>query len=667
MQPNRSIGSWASGHDAPYLLLVLLGVLALGCKESSDGSGGGGDPVDPFADYEVPDDVFAQPTAEGDFVEYNGGWFARDQVLVALDPASAAADLAAVTAALDAEVVGQIPDIGLYQLAVDAPDAAAVRTAADAARALDEVVVALPNARGEYAESPAHCLEETDNQQLDGDHRCAFDEVEHYASHVLMAEIQGSVPLSSVRVAVIDTGLALETNQFNNVPVLNLVSPDVSPIDPVGHGTTVAGVIAADDGDGGTGGLASSLIWNNLHLLVGESGIGYMDSQLALRLAAEEGLARVVNFSWGYAYFDPAFADDAAAANELFGMRFNANPETLFVIAAGNESTELMESNYSPAGQRYPNAWTVGATAACQPDQPWYSGPLDGSNWGDRVDLAAPGEDVPVLNYYPDDGVDNPGGDPTYFDGTSFSAPIVTSLVAVLLSIDPNLSIAELRDYVIDQGAPAHASIGGKSPRFTHAIAQLLIDENAPDDVLRFVDGDETEGEADAAPLIVDRICGGAHLTVQDIGSWSFSQLEDGGGSGLYDGLFMLGFGDPGVTNWVTQLMSQPFKLDQAFAIPEPAEVLFSHGDFYGTGFSGHLVLTDCTVTERNKVGGNVPVVIEVEGKAEGVLEVLDIDTGLTTMNNFEATFVLPAGVFTGDTVNEAIELQCVGGTDYEG
>ena len=192
------------------------------------------------------------------------------------------------------------------------------------------------------------------------------------------------------------------------------------PLDDYGHGTMVAGIIGAA-GNNGAG--VAGIDWNARIMplkFLGADGSGSdSDAILAIEYAADHG-ARVINASWGESQADPALGDAIAYA----GAR-----GTVFVAAAGNSHANNDASPFYPASDRLPNELSVAAL-----DQ---SGNLASfSNYGPTtVDLAAPGANIETTSS---------GGGYTSGSGTSFAAPQVTGVVALLAGLHPEYTAAQL-------------------------------------------------------------------------------------------------------------------------------------------------------------------------------------------------------------------------------
>ena len=194
-------------------------------------------------------------------------------------------------------------------------------------------------------------------------------------------------------VAVVDTGVRtdhpdLVDNLWTDTDGSHghdFVDGDSDPTDLDGHGTHVAGTIAAQ-GDNAVG--ISGVAWDAQIMAVrvlDENGGG--DGQDILDgfvYAAQKG-ARVVNASLG-GPGDPALG-------ALYDDLFDDFPDTLFVVAAGNEGTDNDAQSVFPCNTTVVNVVCVAATDS--------KDALAGfSNFGDTyVDLAAPG--VGILSSIP--------------------------------------------------------------------------------------------------------------------------------------------------------------------------------------------------------------------------------------------------------------------------
>ncbi len=239
---------------------------------------------------------------------------------------------------------------------------------------------------------------------------------------------------SSVVVAVVDTGVDLGHPDLKGriVPGHDFVDNDATAQDENGHGTQVAGIIGAvPDNNRGVAGV----VWNARIMpvrVLDADGYGFDDTiAKGIIWAADHG-ASVINLSLG----GPE-ADSVLQSAVSYATRKGA----LVVVAAGNDGT---------AATQYPAAYSE-AIAVAATDS---TGTLTlFSSYGDWVDVAAPGWNVlsTALRFR---------GAPSYIaeSGTSFSAPYVSGVAALVRAQHPRWSVghirAQLRTTARDAGTP---------------------------------------------------------------------------------------------------------------------------------------------------------------------------------------------------------------------
>jgi type VII secretion-associated serine protease mycosin len=221
-----------------------------------------------------------------------------------------------------------------------------------------------------------------------------------------------------VVVAVIDTGVDMNHPDLEGRTTegINIVSQQSKPLDDVGHGTHVAGIISAlvNNREGVAG-----ISWYNKIMpvkVLDETGAGttYSVAQ-GIIWAADHG-AKVINMSLGN-YADAQFLHDA--------IRYAYDKDVVLIAASGNDNTE--RPGYPAA---YPEVFAVAATDSKQQKASF-------SNYGDYIDVAAPG--VNIASTYPDNHY-------AALSGTSMASPHVTALAALIRSANPLLKNTEVMD-----------------------------------------------------------------------------------------------------------------------------------------------------------------------------------------------------------------------------
>jgi len=206
---------------------------------------------------------------------------------------------------------------------------------------------------------------------------------------------------------------------------LDIVNKDNTVEDGDGHGTAVCGVIAAaaDNGNSLAGVAPDCRVIPVKIANTGDFGL-YADMIAGVQLAAQLG-ARVVNLSW--------YGAGATNPFHLALIQLQAQG-VLVVVCAGNSG--LDQSAYPAA---YDECLSVGATDK-------FDSRTSFSNWGEDVDIAAPGVDLKVVT--------NVGGYTEWW-GTSFSAPMVAGGAALLWSAAPDLSLLNVRSILESTGPDA--------------------------------------------------------------------------------------------------------------------------------------------------------------------------------------------------------------------
>jgi len=209
----------------------------------------------------------------------------------------------------------------------------------------------------------------------------------------------------------------------------NFVQDGCSAGDPSGfadHGTQVAGIVAARRDNGGIAGVAPLAHVKPLRV-ADNCGTASLDAVIAAFTAAGQQQIPIVTASFGT---EPMARN--ADLNQAFADIFTRYPNTLFVVAAGNDGADVDTTDSYPCAYDLPNIVCVAATGG---DDRLASF----SDYGARsVDLAAPGVDI--LSTYPTTPSSAASGSYAWMSGTSMAAPEVTGAAALVLDRDPDLT-----------------------------------------------------------------------------------------------------------------------------------------------------------------------------------------------------------------------------------
>jgi len=231
---------------------------------------------------------------------------------------------------------------------------------------------------------------------------------------------QGS---SDVVVAVLDSGIDFNHSDLQGKIVggYDYLNNDTIPEDNMGHGTMVAGIIAAVTNNGyGIAGITSNC--KIMPIKIGDASGFPLSAVISGIKFAIQNKADIINMSYGsqYSYDSEKNAIWDAVDNNI-----------LLVASSGNNGRA---ATLYPAG--YPPVISVGATDSTDNRAAF-------SNYGLKLDLVAPG--VEILSTTIDNSY-------SYGSGTSFSAPITSGIAALLLSKYPDLTPSEL-EWIIEKTA----------------------------------------------------------------------------------------------------------------------------------------------------------------------------------------------------------------------
>ncbi len=257
-------------------------------------------------------------------------------------------------------------------------------------------------------------------------------------------------------IAVMDSGIDYEHNYLRNSLWEN---PDIEKtfgfnytirngcdftdvMDDVGHGTHVAGIIAAKSKDARLQGLVSSA--KILSFKINPSSKTYVSDIInAFKKILSFGV-KLINCSW-QVDIKTGKCESKAIKRMLKIVEDN---KCTSVFAAGNDGKPI--ENKFPQNQK--NVITVGAINSNE--KRWYSS-NHSSNYGDEVDIWAPGEQI-YATYI---GENKNNVKPN--QGTSMAAPFVTGAIALLqLKKAPELDVFQIKDLLKQNSTPINIDKG---------------------------------------------------------------------------------------------------------------------------------------------------------------------------------------------------------------
>jgi hypothetical protein len=238
---------------------------------------------------------------------------------------------------------------------------------------------------------------------------------------------------NNVKIGLIDDGLYvnhedLKGNIAKYADILNINrKPDLYLFENEKHGTNMTGIIASIENNKGSIGIAPQ---SKIYLAKHNNERGITASKITdfitgFKWLEKQGV-KVINNSWGTYDVEEALKEEI----DYISLKARGGKGIVVVFACGNSAYNLDEEEYNDESE-IPSVLGVGTVTKDGKELTYYS------NYGKNIDLFTIGDDI-ITTSLKDTYIKS--------SGTSPSAAIVSGVIGLMFSINPELSVKEVKD-----------------------------------------------------------------------------------------------------------------------------------------------------------------------------------------------------------------------------
>ena len=388
------------------------------------------------------------------------------------------------------------------------------------------------------AEFPVQIMNTNNNNPWDGDEKSDMGDEEYPGGSDWWAEAIGAYTAweysdycQELNIGIVDSGVDdYHEDLYGKVAFIG-----ENTVDSMDHGTHVAGIMSADDNDVGIRGIADKLNLYSADLWTGadsDDSFHTIGELMAIYNNMAYNDVRVINNSWGCYVFDEYYYEELSEGNSLSYDEWrearvyeitptaeativmmsqliaSGHENMIFVQAAGNGYcgytfepadsitngffSSVTESVYNNMDEKVIGYLSDNGISYNSIDERIFvvtatdyeygidQENLDVSyeiayfaNYGETVDICAPGSFIYSTMNVGDEKYD-------YCDGTSMAAPMVTASIGFVWSLDPNMTVSEVREVILSSSQESVFCISdGKNYPMINvgAAAEMVVGE----------------------------------------------------------------------------------------------------------------------------------------------------------------------------------------------